>query len=145
MEEREICNVRITPNIPWNTLVYVRPAPQAGPSTCTTVAITSRFHSRPTTWDTAKPSLINTNLFNNYALDACGKKLAQNVSMYIMKCITLNDLNDYIEPSWNDIINSRQVPNRWEDRDKDFVIARWIDNGTEINEVYEASINVCAK
>ena len=44
----------------------------------------------------------------------------------------------------NKIIDSRQVPNGWEDRDKDIFIAQWIDQGSRMKEAYQSCINVCS-
>ena len=43
----------------------------------------------------------------------------------------------------NKIIDGRKVPAGYEDADKDFFIAQWIDQDTGMKEVYQVSIKVC--
>ena len=61
-KEREICNDRIAINTAWKTTSSALLAPQDGPSNCTTVAVATSSQKRPTKWDIAKPTPINTNL-----------------------------------------------------------------------------------
>ena len=126
-EEREILNARIAPNTAWTTVASALPAPQVGPRNYTAAAVTTISAMRPTKWYVAKPTPINTNLpYNRYQYAFC-KKFGHNVQTCTKKRETLHDLNNWIQPSLNHIIHCRPVPNGWEDGDKDFFIALWID------------------
>ena len=55
----------------------------------------------------------------------------------------LYNLDKRIQLSLNNIIDSGQVPNGWEDRDKDIFIALRIDLGSGMKEAYQACIKAC--
>ena len=95
------------------------------------------------TWDIAKPTPIYTNLPYNRQQCTFRKKFDHNVQTCTKKCKTLNDLNNRIQPSLNNIIDGGRVPNGWEDVDKDFFIAQWIDQGLGMKDAYQACIKVC--
>ena len=40
-------------------------------------------------------------------------------------------------------MDSGRVPNGWEDRDKDFFITQWIEQGSGMKKAYQACIKVC--
>ena len=129
MEEREICNNRISSNTPWNTIASASPALQARPSNYTTGSITTRSVNRPKEWDIAKATSINTNLpYNRWQCAFC-KKFAHNIKTCTKKLKTLHDLNNRIQPSLNNIFDRGRVRTGWDDWDKDFYIAEWIHKG----------------
>jgi hypothetical protein len=144
-EEWEIRNARIAPNTPWNTPASAPLAPQAGPSNYITAAVTTRSQNRPTKWDIAKPTPINTSIPYNRRQCAFCKKYGHNVQTCTKKRETLNDLNNRIEPSLNNIIDSGRIPNGWEDDNgsKDFFIAQWLDQGSGMKQAYLACMKVC--
>ena len=130
MEESEIRNARIAPITPWNTAVSAPPAPQLGPNNYTSAAFTARSQSQSKKWDSSKPTPINTNLLYSRRLCAFSKKFDHKVQTCTNDCETLNDFNNWIQSSLNNIIENGGVTNGWEDRDKDFFIAQWIDQET---------------
>ena len=124
MEEQEVRNDRIAINTPWNTVASEQLAPQVRVSYYTTEAVTTRFQKQSTKWDIAKPTAINSNvLYNRWQCTFC-KKFGHNVQTFTKKRETLNNLNNRIQPSLNNIIDNGRVPNGWEDGDKDFFIAQ---------------------
>ena len=66
-----------------------------------------------------------------------------NVLSCVRKHKTCNDLNNCIQSSLYNIINSGRVPNGWEDSDKQLFIAQWINQGCGIKEANQAYIMVC--
>ena len=111
MEEKEIRNTRIAPNTPWNTATSTPPAPRATTSNYRTIVVTTRSHNRPTKWNIAKPTPINTNLPYNHRQCVFCKKFGHNVQTCTKKQETVNNLNNRIQPGLNNIIDSRRVPN----------------------------------
>ena len=144
MEEREICNARIAPNTPWKMVASTSPAPQARPSYCTTAPVTARSLNQPKKWDIYKSTPINRYLAYNRWQCGFWKRYVRYVQTCTNKRETLNDLNNRIQLYLNNIINSGQVHNGWEDWDKDFLIAQWIDHGSEMKKAYQAYIKACA-
>ena len=144
MEEREIRNARIATNIPWNTVASAPPALQAELSNYTTAIGTTRSQNWPNKCNITKSTPINTNVSYNPRQCAFCKKFGKQVQTYITMRETLNDVNNQIQPSLNNIIDCGRVPNGQENKDKDFYIAQWIDQVSGMKEAYHLCIKACS-